>query len=168
MARWRPEKFDVVVVLGAAQMPDGSPGPVIERRMAKAIELWHEGKAANLLVTGGCTISDIPEAETMAAIAREAGVREDAIVIENRATRTLENAVFSIKMIKGRGWETVLIVTDDFHMARATYCFRAMRMPVWPAAVRNRLSGKIFVAWCREIVGRLIYPRQVRAYLGRW
>ena len=168
MARNTPDTFDVIVVLGAKQMPDGSPGPVIERRMAEAIRLWQEGKAPKLLLSGGKTVSDIPEAHTMAELARAGGVEDDAILLEERSTRTVENAAFCIKMIKGRGWKHTLIVTDDFHMARAVYCFHALRLPVWEAKVRNPMTKMIFFNWVRETIGRLIYPRQVRAYLGRW
>lgn len=168
MAEDGSETFDVIVVLGAAQMPDGAPGPVIERRMAEGVRLWHAGRAPYLLLSGGRTVSDVPEAETMAALARAGGVADGAILIEDRSTRTVENAAFCIKMIKGRGWKRTLLVTDDFHMARAGYCFRAQRLPVWEAKVKNPMSGPIFYHWCKETIGRLIYPRQVRAYLGRW
>ncbi len=168
MAAKIPETFDVIVVLGAAQMPDGAPGPVIERRMAEAVRLWHEGRAPNLLVSGGATRLPTPEAETMAALAREHGVPADAIHLEARSTRTLENAVFAIEVMRRNGWRDALVVTDDFHMARAEYCFRALGRPVWPARVRNVMTRKIFLSWCREIVARRIYPRQVRAYQGKW
>jgi len=168
VARGEPDTCDVIIVLGAAQLPDGRPGPVIERRVAEAVRLWQAGRAPNFLMSGGATVSATPEAETMAALARAAGVPDDAIHLEARSTRTLENAVFCAKMVRARGWREVLLVTDDFHMARAVYCFRAMRLPVWTAKVRNAMSWKIFLQWCREIVGKLIYPRQVRAYLGKW
>lgn len=168
MARRRPDTFDVIVVLGAAQMPDGSPGPVIERRVAEGVRLWREGAAPYLLMSGGRTVSDVPEAETMAMAARGAGVEEVAILKEERSTRTLENAVFATQMIKSRGWSKVLVVTDDFHMRRAEYCFRSVRQPVWRAPVKNRMDKMIFYCWCKEVVGRLIYPRQVRAYQGKW
>lgn len=168
MAMNEPDTFDVIIVLGAAQMPDGTPGPVIKRRVAEAARLWHEKRAPRVLLSGGCTVSETPEAQVMAEVARGAGVSDDAILLEKRSTRTLENAVFSIEMMRTRGWKRALIVTDDFHMARATYCFRAMRLPVWSVAVRNPLDRKIFHCWCKEIIGKLIYPRQVRAYQGRW
>ena len=37
-----PDAFDVIIVLGAAQMLDDTPGPVIERRVAAGAKLWHE------------------------------------------------------------------------------------------------------------------------------
>jgi uncharacterized SAM-binding protein YcdF (DUF218 family) len=168
MARGTPTACDVIIVLGAKQSPDGAPGPVIERRMAEAIRLWQAGRAPNLLLSGGVTTTATPEAETMAALARAAGVPDAALHLETHATRTLENAVFSIKAMRAQGWRDAVIVTDDFHMRRALYCFAAFGVHAQPARVRNPMSGKVFMAWLREILGRTIYPRQVRAYLGKW
>jgi len=168
VARSEPGNHDVIVVLGAAQLPDGSPGPVIERRVGEALRLWRAGKAPRILFSGGATALPTTEAETMAVLARAEGLPEDAIHLEDRSTRTLENAVFCVKIMRAQGWREPLVVTDDFHMARAVYCFRALRQPVSAAKVRNPMSWKIFLQWCREIIGRLIYPRQVRAYLGKW
>jgi uncharacterized SAM-binding protein YcdF (DUF218 family) len=168
MASQGSDKYDVIVVLGARQAPDGAPGPVIERRMAEALRLWREGHAANLLLSGGATLIATPEAETMAGLARAAGVPDTALHLEARSTCTLENAVFSIKAMRANGWREALVVTDDFHMRRALYCFHAMGQPVTPARVRNPMTRTVFLAWLREILGRMIYPRQVRAYLGKW
>lgn len=168
MTRNDPIHFDVIVVLGAKQAPDGTPGPAIERRMAEAIRLWREGLAPNLILSGGATLVQTPEAESMAAVARAAGVPDEALHLEARSTRTLENAVFTVEILRQRGWRRVMVVTDDFHMRRAVYCFRALGQPVTAAGVRNALTRTVFAAWCREIAGRMIYPRQVRAYLGRW
>ena len=163
-----PDAFDVIIVLGAAQMLDGTPGPVIERRVAAGAKLWHEKKAPCILLSGGSTVSETPEARVMAEVAKRAGVADDAITMEEGSTRTLENAVFSIEIMRARGWKRALLVTDDFHMARAVYCVMAMRMQVSPAPVRNQLDKTIFFCWCREIIGRFIYPRQIRAYQGRF
>lgn len=168
MARGTPTACDVIIVLGAKQLPDGAPGPVIERRMAEAIRLWQAGRAPYLLLSGGVTTTATPEAETMAALARAAGVPDTALHLETRSTRTLENAVFSIKAMRAQGWRDAVLVTDDFHMRRALYCFDSFGVRAQPAKVRNPMSGRIFLAWLREIFGRTIYPRQVRAYQGRW
>ena len=169
MAGQDPANFDVIVVLGARQLPDGAPGPVIERRMAEALRLWREGVAPNLLLSGGATrLEDVAEAETMATLARAAGVPDAALHLETRSTRTLENAVFSIKAMRRNGWREALVVTDDFHMRRALYCFAAFGLRATPASVRNSMTGKIFLAWLCEILGRTVYPRQVRAYQGKW
>ncbi len=168
MSRDGSDAFDVIIVLGAAQMPDGTPGPVIERRVVAASKLWHDKKAPCILLSGGSTVSKTPEAHVMANVAKKAGVANDAITMEVGSTRTLENAVFSIEIMRNRGWKRALVVTDDFHMARTIYCFTAMQMPVSPAPVCNALDRTIILCWCRELIARFLYPRQIRAYQGRF
>ena len=163
-----PYTFDVIIVLGAAQLAGDTPSPAIERRVATAAKLWHEKRAPYMLLSGGQTVSETPEARVMAKVAKETGIQADSVVMETRSTRTLENAAFSIKIMRNRGWEKALLVTDDFHMARALYCFTAMGMSASPAPVHNALDMKIFFCWFREIIGRFFYPRQVRAYQGRF
>ncbi|MAH85112.1 MAG: hypothetical protein CBB68_12770 [Rhodospirillaceae bacterium TMED8] len=82
MANSSVENFDAIIVLGAAQMPDGSSSPAIERRVARAAELWRDNVGERLILSGGKTISDIPEAETMADLARSMGVPNDVIELE--------------------------------------------------------------------------------------
>ena len=45
-------KSDAIVVFGAAQY-DGRPSPVLTARLDHALELWHEGLAPLIVVTGG-------------------------------------------------------------------------------------------------------------------
>ncbi|MAH85111.1 MAG: hypothetical protein CBB68_12765 [Rhodospirillaceae bacterium TMED8] len=73
-----------------------------------------------------------------------------------------------MEIIRRNGWRNVLVLTDDFHLTRAKFCFHALGQPVSMEKVSNPMTGIILFYWIRELVARLIYPRQVRAYQGRW
>ncbi len=62
----------------------------------------------------------------MAALARERGVPDECIVIEDRSRRTLENAQRGIALMDERGWRHALIVTDPWHLPRALMTFRRL------------------------------------------
>lgn len=72
-----------------------------------AAELFHRGLAGWILLSGarGRMTKDWPEteAEAMGRIARERGVPDEALLIENRATNTGENIRFSRELLAGRG-----------------------------------------------------------------
>ncbi|MGH7446097.1 MAG: YdcF family protein, partial [Longimicrobiales bacterium] len=54
---------DAIVVLGAAQY-NGRPSPVLQARLDHALALYHSGRAAHLIFTGGTGVGDtVSEAE---------------------------------------------------------------------------------------------------------
>ena len=72
--RKRQPEADVIVVLGSKLSPDGGPTPSLKRRVAQAVRLFSEGRAENILLSGGVHDHPTPEAEVMAAMARDAGI----------------------------------------------------------------------------------------------
>ena len=86
-----------------------------------------------LLVKGILTPED-------AALAVEHGVPEARIIIEDKATRTLENALYTARIMADRGWDRALVVSDPFHLPRALFLFRRLGIAASGAAVRERLG----------------------------
>lgn len=78
-----------------------------------------------VLVTGGHGSADgahEPKARTMARALRE-DFRTPVEWVEEASTTTAENAAFSARMLKARGVQRILLVTDAMHMARAERVF---------------------------------------------
>jgi len=157
--------FDVIIVLGATQNPDGSAGPAMARRVRHAVRRHLEGRAACVMMAGGCTTQSIPESRTMADLAVSEGLDAGNVVEENRSTRTLENAIECRKIMNAKGWRKALLVTDGFHMPRALYTFRALGIDVTPDPNPVPLSFKSTLSVVRETVARMVYPHTVRRYL---
>lgn len=114
-------KSDVILVVGARSYIDGKYNPCLEARIAHAVRLYKEGLAPKILVSGGNDIEDnVNEAETMKKIAVERRVKTEDILLEKSATSTFENFTLSQKILKEKGLDSVLIVTEPFHVARAS------------------------------------------------
>jgi uncharacterized SAM-binding protein YcdF (DUF218 family) len=127
-------KADVIIVLGAAVWPNG-PSPALRARVWRGSQLHLEGRAANLIFSGGLGLHPPTEAEAMAVLARSWQVEHHSIHLEARATNTRENMAFAAEIMRENGWQSALIVTDYFHMKRAVllardYGIEPLRAPV--------------------------------------
>ena len=109
---------DAIVVLGAAQY-DGRPSPQLTARLDHSIDLWNQGVAPTLVVTGGSREGDrFTEASASAQYLVDRGVPASAIVQEAAGTSTYES-LHGARTLLGGSVETVLIVTDPYHAQRS-------------------------------------------------
>jgi len=110
---------DVIIVLGAAVWPNEQPGPSLRARTEWAIELYEDGYASHLILSGG--LGDYPpeEAEVMRRLAVEAGIPPEALILERESHSTWESMLHSWEIMQERGWDTALVVSDPFHMERS-------------------------------------------------
>lgn len=111
---------DAAIVLGAAEW-NGKPSPVYEQRILHGISLFQEEKVDKLIFTGGKgTGSDFSEAEAGRNFAIEQGVPAHAILIENESQVTQENLRNAKSLVDQQGLESVVLVSDPYHMKRAS------------------------------------------------
>jgi uncharacterized SAM-binding protein YcdF (DUF218 family) len=114
-------KIKYIIVLGAGL--DGyKVGKTLQSRLDKAIEYYNLNKDVNIIVSGGKGKDElISEAEAMKRYLIENRVNKNNILKEDKATTTLENIQFSKDILKSRKdeRETVLIITNEFHLTRA-------------------------------------------------
>jgi uncharacterized SAM-binding protein YcdF (DUF218 family) len=117
-ARDERRPADVIVVLGAAQY-NGRPSLVFEARLSHAVDLFADGYAPWLMVTGGKQEGDrTTEAAAGRRYAIENGVPEDAILAEDQGRTTLESLRSVGRIMRERGLRTALFVSDPSHMLR--------------------------------------------------
>lgn len=113
------EPVDAIVVLGAAQY-DGRPSPQLRARLDHALELWRQGLASTIMVTGGKLPDDrFTEAETSRAYLVERGVPESAIMLENEGRTTYESLAAAAPMLLDAGLPDVVLVSDSYHLKRS-------------------------------------------------
>ena len=106
---------DTLLVMGAAQY-DGKPSPAFARRLDKALELYREGCAEYIIVTGGKQPGDrFTEGASGVHYLAERGVPDAALAAETTSRSSLENLSRSRSLVRGN---KLLIVTDDMHAYR--------------------------------------------------
>ena len=163
---------DAIVVMGAAQY-DGRPSPQLQARLDHVVELWNDGMAPLVVVTGGNRPGDrFTEAESSRRYLVEAGVPNGAIVGEDEGSSSWE----SLKNVAARadewGVRSVVLVSDPFHSLRirlmaeelglAAYTSATDTSPVrgW-AAAREHFTETAGVA-----VGRIVGFSTLERWIG--
>lgn len=107
-----------IVVLGAAQF-NGTPGGVFEARLQHAVELYKQGVAPYLVVTGGKLPGDrTTEGATARQWAIDHGVPARAILGEYEGRSTLESLEAVAGIFRDKGIRSAVFVSDRTHMLR--------------------------------------------------
>ncbi|EKF9124036.1 YdcF family protein [Vibrio cholerae] len=124
----QPDVADLILVLGSNDV----------RVAEHAAKLYHQGLAPYVLFSGGFGrftqgVFNHSEAETFAAIAKDAGVPEHAILLETQSTNSGENLHFSHQLLVQQAWpaKRILLVQKPYMERRAYATF----MQQWPESV---------------------------------
>lgn len=150
----------MVIVLGGATRAQESPRAMTEvneagDRLLFAARLYQMGVAEHLLVTGGNIEwlgSSVSEAGGMRELLMLMGVPEAAVLVEDQARNTYENATYSRGLLESRGFAhvagageasegagdevvPVVLVTSAMHMPRSVAIFEKQGFKVIPAPV---------------------------------
>lgn len=109
---------DAIVVLGAAQY-DGRPSPVLKARLEHALQLYEDGTAPLIVVTGGRQEGDrFTEATTGYNFLREHGVPDERIRKEVQGRSTYESLAATARFLEDEGLDGVVLVSGPAQSKR--------------------------------------------------
>ena len=112
---------DAIVVLGAAQY-DGRPSPQLAARLDHAADLYAQGFAPIVVVTGGKQPADrYTEAGASALYLIARGVPPESVLQEDRGRSTWESLDGVAQILRARDAHRVLVVTDPYHSLRSRF-----------------------------------------------
>jgi hypothetical protein len=144
-----PAKSDALVVLGAGTAVEGWANPVLVERVCRGVELYRQGRAGKIVMSGGYTAGHIAEAEMMRAAAVAMGVPAEDVILENSSVTTAENADFSLLLAKKAGIRAVTVVTHRNHLARAIGEFERAGRGYWTVLDGAEANGSLSTACFR-------------------
>jgi uncharacterized SAM-binding protein YcdF (DUF218 family) len=137
-------KVSAIVLLGGCTKPAVAPRRYVEPgnagdRMVNAARLLKKGYAPVIIATGGKipSVYEFPgsEARCMTSILREVcGIDSSAIILEDKARDTHENATLTAAIMQQRKLhKDIILVTSAIHMYRSVKIFRKFGFTVFPA-----------------------------------
>jgi len=113
---------DYVIILGGG-LKNGQVTKTLQYRLDQGILFLKEHPDLEVIVTGGVGLGEtISEGEAMKNYLVAKGIPEEKIIVESKATSTMENFKYTKQILNertGRSDYKVLVVTSDFHMARS-------------------------------------------------
>jgi uncharacterized SAM-binding protein YcdF (DUF218 family) len=163
---------DAIVVLGAAQY-DGRPSPQFMARLDHVVELWSEGLAPYVVVSGGKQPADrFTEAAAARTYLQSRGVPAAAILEESLGRSTVES-LRGVRDVLGSVVDDdaeVLLVSDPYHMLRAASSARELGMTVHVSATRTGVTrgGDAGLRNAREAIGVMVGRIVGFERLDRW
>jgi len=113
-----PVKADAIVVFAGGVGESGKAGGGLQERLGQALALYRDGYSRYLVLSSGYVYT-LKETEAMRDIAVAEGVPAGSIVLEERATNTLENVKYVDEILRDHKWRSILLVSSPYHMRRA-------------------------------------------------
>ncbi len=169
---------DAIVLLGGGMGANPNVYPYAEMwggadRVWHAARLYRAGKAPIIIPTG------CGEKESTVPLLRDFGVPDNAILVEDKARNTEENARLVEKILEPRNTQNtrkkILLVTSAWHMRRSVLMYRkyAPGLEIIPAATDYEATVNTGHPFCFKDVwpdAELLFRNSYifKEYLGYW
>ena len=137
---------DCIVVLGAGLKPDGSPSWMLEDRIKVGDELYNEGAAPKIIMSGDHGQKSYDEVNAMKKYSIGEGVPSKDIFMDHAGFETYDT------MYRARdvfGAKKIIVVTQDYHLYRAMYAAKKLGLDVYGVSATKRSYGN--KQWLREV-----------------
>ena len=161
------EDADCILVLGAG-VRNNKPTPMLNDRLEVAIQLYKDGKASKIIMSGDHGQEDYNEVGIMKTFAIENGVPSSAIFMDHACFSTYESLYRAKEIFKAK---KVIIVTQDYHLYRALYIgnqlgIEAVGVPANPRSYSGQTMRDLreVAARVKDVVACIYKPEPT--YLG--
>lgn len=140
-----------VLVLGASVLPDGTPSEMLRHRLDVGIQLYKQGVAPKIIMSGDNGTESYNEVQSMKAYAVAQGVPSEDIFCDHAGFSTYESMYRAQSIF---GVERMVVVTQTYHLYRALYTATELGMEVCGvSADLNTYSRQAYYDF-REVLAR--------------
>lgn len=146
-----PQK-QAILVLGAKVYSNGGLSSMLYDRAETAIDLYNQGKATRILVSGDHGRDDYDEVNTIKNYLLSKGIPAKVIFMDHAGFDTYDSMyrardVFEVK--------SVIIVTQEFHLPRAIYVSRSLGLDTVGVVADKQPYAGIIYNQSREIIANI-------------
>ncbi len=157
------EDIDCIIVLGCFVKEDGTPGNILADRLKTGVELYKNGVAPKIIMSGDHSSDEYNEVASMKNFAVDAGVPSKDVFMDHAGFSTYET-MYRAKEVFGA--KKVVIVTQEYHLYRSVYIARKLGMEAYGVASDFKLDeNREILARCKDFMTTILKPRP--ANLGK-
>jgi len=144
------QNVDCIMVLGAG-VKDGEPTPMLKDRLEKGIELYKQGYAKKIIMSGDHGRAEYDEVNVMKKYAIAAGIPSSDIFMDHAGFSTYDSvyrasAIFGVKKM--------IIVTQKYHLYRALYLAKSLGIEAIGAPAEDIIYNGNTYRELREVLAR--------------
>ena len=143
---------DCIMVLGCGIADEETPSPMLKDRLDVGIELYKQGAAPKILLTGDNGTEQHNEIHVMLRYAKEAGVPEEDIFCDHAGFSTYDSMYRAGSIFNA---ERVIVVTQSYHQYRALYIGDKLGLGVMGVASDQQTYFGQSFRESREILARI-------------
>jgi uncharacterized SAM-binding protein YcdF (DUF218 family) len=118
-----PQKSDVIVLMSHGQLSRNWLSLVGTQRTMGALRLYRQSYAPYIISSGSTHSGYLDQAGLQAKWLMMANVPSEAILVERRSTRTYESVAEVLQIMKGKGWQSAVIVASEMDVPRIRAVF---------------------------------------------
>lgn len=141
---------DCILVLGAG-VYGNKPRPMLEDRILTGIELYNNGVAKKIIMSGDHGQKDYDEVNVMKSYAIDEGINSSDIFMDHAGFSTYDS-IYRLKEIFEV--DKVVIVTQEYHLYRALYIAKELEIEAYGVSANLRDYPGQFKREVREILAR--------------
>ena len=142
---------DCIVVLGCQVHNDGSPSGMLNDRLVKGIELYKNGVAPKIIMSGDHGRIAYDEVNTMKQFAIDAGVPSEDIFMDHAGFSTYESIYRARDIFEA---DKIIVVTQKYHLYRSIYIANMLGVEAYGVNTDFRIYGGEKYREAREILAR--------------
>ncbi len=148
---------DAVVVFGARVRSDGTASLTLANRVMTASELYREGLADKIVLTGGIEPTGFDETIVMRDLAVQLGVPSGAIILDPGGHNTNASVANTVSFFRDDGLHRILAVSQFYHLPRIKLAYARAGIDVRTVPARTSLVPRTWAIVAREIPAFWVY-----------
>lgn len=144
------ENYDCILILGAG-IWGNKPSPMLEDRLLQGIELYKNGVAPKIIMSGDHSKIDYDEVNVMKKFAIDKGVPSEDIFMDHAGFSTYESVYRAKQIFQAK---KIIIVTQKYHLYRSIYIAKQLGLECYGVPSDPRKYSGQFMREMREIAAR--------------